>query len=878
MYGLQTGIGSVPGSGVHVQWRCDRRGSRSLCASRCSIDPWARSILEQLASYAEFSPNDGIHIFLRGAIPAGMLRRVAHAPHKEAAVEMYSQGRYFTITGRQVPGTPDQLATVGEDTSLLVEALVAKNGEQFRALWQGDTTGYLCASEADQELCNLLTFWTGNNPARVDRLFRASGLYRADKWQRAVRASETYGTETVARLCNQPGVGQTDAIGQPDAPTRHRARSRSAAIPFPLREVPDGTLPEREQHPLPETPIDQVLACLRREEAGDAQLFTHLFRGRYLYDHTERVWYAWQGHAWKRDETNQVVNMVSGPLAAVYLETSAELSSQTAEEARALPPSAEHLTEEEYGDTARARKHLSWLKATTASLIQRARDLCKLHRIQNVLALASTQGPLSITSDKWDTNPWLLGTPDGVIDLHTGQMHPGQPEDYIKTVIPTQWHGIGATAPRFERFWHEIFGDRPEGERADLIAFMQRALGYGITGRVTEHIFLMLYGPGGRNGKDTLMETLQHVLGPTSGAVSNDVVIAGSRVASTGSATPHLVDLQGKRIAWASEPQQGARFDVGQVKYLTGGGAISARQLHGRQYTFAPSHLLLLLTNHKPHADGGDSAFWHRLCPIIFNLTFIEKPTQPNERKRDTGMLSALKAEASGVLAWLVRGCLEWQRQGLAIPECVLHARREYQGEEDTLADFFKECCVLAPHAKVRAGKLYERYKDWTSENNVRAFNGRTFGMEMKKRFAWLRDMHSSYYQGIGIFENAEDSGLCEAQPHGRTMQGAASIAEADHPASQDVVEAFQEPDLTRHDQEPQRQSAMQVQEFSFPRERIYVRTSLGIVGYLTHNDTSGCRAVRDLLGDPASEVFTSAPLQYLTWEEARVWWLEHTS
>ncbi|HEY1349614.1 MAG TPA: phage/plasmid primase, P4 family [Ktedonobacteraceae bacterium] len=211
---------------------------------------------------------------------------------------------------------------------------------------------------------------------------------------------------------------------------------------------------------------------------------------------------------------------------------------------------------------------------------------------------------------------------------------------------------------------------------------MQRALGYGITRLVNEHSFLMLYGPGGgRNGKDTLMETLQHVLGPVSGAVSNDVVIAGGRVSSAGSATPHLVDRQSKRIAWASEPQQRARCDIGQVTLLTGGGAISARQLHRHQYRFSPSHRLLLLTNHKPHADAEDTAFWHRLCPVLFNLTFIEKPTQPNERKRDTSLLQALKNEASGVLAWLVRGCLAWQQQGLAIPECVLQARREYQGK-----------------------------------------------------------------------------------------------------------------------------------------------------------------------------------------------------
>src|SRR5262249_2631891 len=159
---------------------------------------------------------------------------------------------------------------------------------------------------------------------------------------------------------------------------------------------------------------------------------------------------------------------------------------------------------------------------------------------------------------------------------------------------------------RFERFLQEIFADRTEKERGELIAFLQRALGYGVTGHTSEHIFLMLYGEEGRNGKDTLMSVLHHVLGSAAGAVSNDVIIASGTFATRGAAKPHLCALQGKRLAWASESDRGARFDVGQVKFLTGGGAIPARQLYGRDYTFVPSHLLLLLTNHKPHADARD--------------------------------------------------------------------------------------------------------------------------------------------------------------------------------------------------------------------------------------------------------------------------------
>ncbi|HEU5378167.1 MAG TPA: phage/plasmid primase, P4 family, partial [Ktedonobacteraceae bacterium] len=240
------------------------------------------------------------------------------------------------------------------------------------------------------------------------------------------------------------------------------------------------------------------------------------------------------------------------------------------------------------------------------------------------------------------------------------------------------------------------------------------------------------------------------------GPVSNDVILANNKLATPGSAKPHLCSLQGKRIAWASETDRGARFDIGQVKFLTGGGAIAARQLYGRDYTFDPSYLLVLLTNHKPHADASDAAFWERLCPIVFNIRFVEHPVQPNERKRDATLIHALEAEASGILAWLVRGCLQWQRDGLRIPASVLLSRRTYREEEDTLGDFLQECCVFDEQRSVRAGRLYEHYKTWASNNSLKYLNGRAFGQEMRKRVVWLHKRTGGVYQGIAILAEEE--------------------------------------------------------------------------------------------------------------------------
>jgi putative DNA primase/helicase len=741
-----------------------------------SIDPWAQAYLNQLKSYAEYSPSKtGIHILVRGTIPSGIRRRMPDAPHSEAAIEMYCERRYFTITGNHVDGTPTTIeacpalaslyatltapkpqpaarqpgaAPAGDvpasDDALLEKAMHAKNGATFRALWHGDTSGYASQSEAELAFCHLLAFWTGNDPHRMDRLYRRSTLYRREKWDRPARTGETYGEGTIARA-----IANCREVYHP--------QSKGKIIPFRREWTAAGN--ER-AIPVPETEVDFILECLHDGEEGDARLYAHLFRGQCVYDHTEKLWYEWEQHYWKPDETKHALLMASNHLASEYMEASAALSEEAAQAEKHLGPD---LLKSSKTDDPHVRRY-EWLKATTGALIDRAKGLKTLRRAQAVLTYA--QAYLSITSREWDTNPWLLGTREGVLDLKTGELRDGKPEEYIRTIIPTTWRGLHEPAPRFEQYLREIFADRAEGERDELINFLQRTLGYGITGNVNEHIFLMLYGEEGRNGKDTLMTRLQRVLGSTVGAVSNDVIIASGKYTTPGSAKPHLCALQGKRIAWASETSKGARFDVGQVKFLTGGGDIPARQLYGRDYTFAPSHLLILLTNHKPHADAQDAAFWDRLCPIIFSMRFVDHPAAPNERQKDRTLNDALEGGASGILAWLVRGCLAWQHEGLNIPVSVLMARREYREEEDTLRQFLNACCTLHEHASVKANRLYERYKEWATENNLKAMNGNAFGLEMKRLFAQKRRNEGNVYHGIGLLEDGvptplfQDEGL----------------------------------------------------------------------------------------------------------------------
>ena len=233
------------------------------------------------------------------------------------------------------------------------------------------------------------------------------------------------------------------------------------------------------------------------------------------------------------------------------------------------------------------------------------------------------------------------------------------------------------------------------------------------------------------------------------------MLLDAGRQKAAGSASPHLMDLQGKRLAWANEPEKGARFNVGQVKDLSGGGDIPARGLFEKKITkIRPSHLLILLTNHKPHADPNDTAFWARLRFIAFYVHFVDNPQKENERKIDTALQQTLENEASGILAWLVRGCLAWQEQGLATPQSVLDEGTIYREEEDVIKNFLDEYCILKSDARVKASSLYEAYDKWCKDSNMHPLNAMNFGLMLKKKnLSKIRSNEGLVYQGIGLRE-----------------------------------------------------------------------------------------------------------------------------
>ncbi len=351
-----------------------------------------------------------------------------------------------------------------------------------------------------------------------------------------------------------------------------------------------------------------------------------------------------------------------------------------------------------------------------AIVLKRILSLHTLKRKESVLKLARTgENSLAIRGDEWDQNPRVLGVRNGVIDLVTGKLRPGMPEDYIKTVAPVEYQELDTPAPRWEKFLLEIFNDD-----VDLINYLQRLLGYGITGLSSEDAFPIFYGPRGRNGKTTLLEVVKFVIGDYAHKTRSETLLESRYAPGRGAADADTMAFRGKRIIWASETGDGRSLSVARIKELAGGDTLNARVPYGKRVVeFTPTHLLILLTNMLPNVPANDEAFWHRIHAVPFQMTFVENPRKPNEKTVDRNLFERLKEEAPGILAWLVRGCIAWQREGLNPPSSVICATASYRQDMDDLAQFIAECCVVLQTAVVQVGSFYTAYSEWCRLNSV---------------------------------------------------------------------------------------------------------------------------------------------------------------
>lgn len=443
-------------------------------------------------------------------------------------------------------------------------------------------------------------------------------------------------------------------------------------------------------------------AHLGLTDLGNARRLVDQHGADLRYVHTWGRWFFWSATHWQRDETGEVIRRGKSVVRSIYAEASDAASKDD--------------------------------RQAVAAHAQRSESESKL---KSMVSLAESELEIAITPEKLDTESMLLNVANGTIDLATGNLRPHDRGDYITRCIPIQYDPA-ALCPRWGRFLEEIFPDKPE-----LIDFVQRAVGYSLTGETSEQVFFLCWGSGA-NGKSTATEVLRSLVGEYGRQIPAESLMVRRVEAQSND----LAILKGARLVTAAESEEGQRLAESRVKSITGGDTVVARHLYSEFFEFQPEFKLWLSTNHKPVIRGTDLAIWRRVRLIPFDVSF------PPE-KQDRGLLSALRAELDGILAWAVRGCLAWRKIGLAAPEEVLLATEQYRSEMDVVAMFLDDCCIQHVNAECSAEVLYKAFSAWAAANGERTMTATMFGRKLSERgFERCKSGGYRKWRGLGLLQD----------------------------------------------------------------------------------------------------------------------------
>lgn len=342
------------------------------------------------------------------------------------------------------------------------------------------------------------------------------------------------------------------------------------------------------------------------------------------------------------------------------------------------------------------------------------------------------------TADQWDADQWLLNTPGGIVDLRTGDLSKHSPGAYCSMIAGTVPAG---DCPR----WLSFLDDVTEGDD-ELTGFLQRMLGYCLTGQTTEHALFFLHGAGG-NGKSTFLDVVTGILSNYARNAPMETFVASH----SDRHPTELAMLRGARLVTAVETEEGRRWAESRIKALTGGDAITARFMRADFFTFTPAFKLLVIGNHKPRLVCVDDAMRRRLHLIPFEAKFSGASVIAD-------MPGRLKAEWPGILAWMIEGCLKWQATGLNPPERVRAATADYFNNQDTLAEWRAERCETGPGFWETPTRLFNSWKAYAREAEFPAGTRSNFNDRMEAAgFHQSRSRTSRQWDGIKLRADLED-------------------------------------------------------------------------------------------------------------------------
>ncbi|MFC1256497.1 MULTISPECIES: phage/plasmid primase, P4 family [Staphylococcus] len=649
-----------------------------------------------LETYAEISPSgNGIHLITKGELPPKGRRR--------GNVEIYDTGRFFTMTGKHIGGYNGISEDEYGQLNFLHNKYIASHEKETKKINTSTGFGNDLSVEKIIDIAK-----KSKNSLRFTTLFEGDWTQFYDSQSEADMALANDLAFWTAR-----DPQKMDEIFRKSNLYRDKWEEQRGdytygdmTITRAIESCQNEFIPENTDTDFQIFVMEEDVKPAKKDkrysydDTGNAERLKDLFGDNIRFNYTSNSWMYYDGKRWRHDDTGRMKILTD------------KVVENMKNEKLFLADGVDQEDMEKY-------RYRHWKDSRNHN--------------KKVNMMKECEHLLPVTNETFDNDFNLFNVQNGFINLIKGQLSEHERNNYF-TKISNVEYTDKADCPKWDEFLDDIFLGNQE-----LVKFIQRAVGYSLSGHTSEQVLFVLYG-NGRNGKSVFLDILNEVFGNYATNIQPQAIMASK---NNSDASPEIAKLDGARLVTTTEPNEGERFDEGLLKQLTGGDRVSARKLYENEFEFTPQFKLWMATNHKPYVRGRDEGIWRRFVIIPF-----DKQIPIHEIDRD--LTKKLRRELPAIMRWCVDGFLEWQRIGLSEPAIIKEQRDEYRVEMDSTEAFIEECCNVDDTKYVKTSELFKAYDYWAKENNQYRMSNKKFRSEMEKKFNTKKSSYE-YYQGIEV-------------------------------------------------------------------------------------------------------------------------------
>ena len=638
--------------------------------------------VETLESYAEISKSgSGIHIICKGKLPDGARRR--------GNVEMYQSGRYFICTGNLYNQKFNKVRDCTESIKVLYSKYLPADvpkvekrkcepvdleDEEIIDKARNCKSGYVFNILYSGSWQGLYASQSEADLALCNQLAFWTGrnetqmdrIFRSSGLMRdkwdKKRGAKTYGEITIGKAC-----ANCIEVYEP----RKYDDDTKLAFAF-FKDGKAGVEAPKKHYDMTDT--------------GNAHRLFDKFGNIIRYSYNRKKWFYWDGKVWRGDDSGEIKKLADIIVEDIKTEGYREQDEEVQENL------------------------LRWANKTASSKGK-----------ENMIKECQHLEGIPASPDDFDAFPDYLNCQNGIVNLRNGELMPHDSNFMMSKICFSEYDESG----KKPKLWLKFLDDVTNGDK-ELQDYIQKCIGYSISGSTREQCAYFLYGMG-NNGKSTFLDTISDLIGGYSSNAQPETIMM--KKFSDGGTNSDIARLKSSRFVTCEEPTEGVRLNEGLLKQLTGGSKITCRFLYGDEFEYTPEFKIWVATNHKPVIRGTDIGIWRRIKLIPFEVNI-------SKEKVDKNMKWKLRKEFPQIMRWAVEGCIKWQKEGIKEPQCVLDAIKEYKHEMDLLAGFIDQCIEIDYDCeeKTMASDLFRVYSRWAKENKEYEMSSKKFFTEISNK------------------------------------------------------------------------------------------------------------------------------------------------